>query len=36
MCTISETKVTTSIIIAVSESIRKPTSKRRSPSTIQV
>ncbi len=26
MCTISETKVTTHIIIAVSESMRKPTS----------
>jgi len=36
MCTISETKVTTSIIIADSESIRNPTSKRRLPSAIQV
>jgi hypothetical protein len=36
MCTISDTKVTTSIIITVSESIRKPTSKLMPPACIQV
>ncbi|MNT10554.1 hypothetical protein D3C72_1453920 [compost metagenome] len=34
MCTISETKVTTTIIIAVSESTRKPTSIFRLPMAI--
>ena len=36
MCTISETKVTTTIIIAVRLSIRKPTSNFRLPMTAQL
>jgi hypothetical protein len=36
MCTISETKVTTSIISTVSWSIRKPISSLRPPDSIQV
>ncbi len=36
MCTISETKVTTTIIIAVRLSIRKPTSNLRSPISAQL
>ena len=36
MCTINDTKVTTTIIMAVRLSTRKPTSIFRPPTTIQV